>query len=79
VSEVWARRARLFGNFARVWIGGESYSIAPIRVTRYRPGGVGTSVANLARAISELNKGRELTERFLDVLHAEGARTGKPT
>jgi hypothetical protein len=80
VSEVRGDKARFSdGSAARICIDGVWYSIGPLRVSLYSPGGLGRDAANLARSISRLKKGRELTEQFLLVLEAEGGQLGKPS
>jgi hypothetical protein len=80
VSEVWGEKARFSGgSAARIWIDGVAYSIGPLRARLYSPGGLGRDAANLARSISRLKKGRELTEQFLHILEAAGGRLGKPS
>jgi hypothetical protein len=79
IGEVWADKARgSGGGAARISIGGDRYTIEPLRINRANPAALGGDAANLARDVERLKKGRELTERFLAVVEAEGGQIGKP-
>jgi len=78
VTEVHADTARLSGGgAARIWIGTESYSVEPLRISRALPAPQAAAL-NLAEDVKQLKKGRELTQHFLSVLEAAGGRLGKP-
>jgi hypothetical protein len=77
LSEIRADNARFsFGGAARVWIGGDSYALTPLRVRRAAPGTPGGEAFNLTRDIQRLRKGKELTQLFLAAVEAEGGRLG---
>ena len=77
LEEVWADRMKASGGgAARIWIGGDRYTIEPLRVRRANPAALAGDAANLARDVERLKKGRELTERFLGVVEAQGGHIG---
>jgi hypothetical protein len=79
MDQVWADKAKGSGGGAiRVWIAGDRYTVEPLRVTRANPDALGGAGRNLAGDVKRLKQGRELTERFLGGVEAEGGHLGKP-
>ncbi len=75
LAEVWADRVR---GSLHLWLGGDRYIVAPLQVRRANPETLSGGVTNILRDINRLKQGKELTERFLRVVEAEGGHIGKP-
>lgn len=73
VSEVRAESARFA---ASVWIGDEQYVIEPSGGVRFANTSLGGAAVNVASDISQLKKGKELTQVLLAALEAAGAEVG---
>jgi hypothetical protein len=75
MNEVSADIVRGTINF---WIGSERYILTPLRVSRAYQGTLAGATRNLARDISRLKAGKELSEQLLGVVEAEGGHIGRP-